>query len=245
MGGYIATTFAHNDIHPFYALPAAIVLMFGFGWLVYVSIIRRVIGKDMFVSLLATFGLALVLQQALNLIYGSEVQSADAGYKTRLFFGGQVTVADTKFIALVLAGVLAACVVAFMKKSRMGKAIRATAQDARAAKVLGVNTERVYAFTFALNSAICGAAGVLVAMIWVIQPYYGIVHSIRSFIIVVFAGLGNLPGVIFGALFLGSAEQFSSFVFGAEFQVAAVVCILVLVLVYRQVQYARHRRVVE
>jgi branched-chain amino acid transport system permease protein len=245
MGGYIATTFAHNDIHPFYALPAAIVLMFGFGWLVYVSIIRRVIGKDMFVSLLATFGLALVLQQALNLIYGSEVQSADAGYKTRLFFGGQVTVADTKFIALVLAGVLAACVVAFMKKSRMGKAIRATAQDARAAKVLGVNTERVYAFTFALNSAICGAAGVLVAMIWVIQPYYGIVHSIRSFIIVVFAGLGNLPGVIFGALFLGSAEQFSSFVFGAEFQVAAVVCILVLVLVYRQIQYARHRRVVE
>ena len=245
MGGYIATTFAHNDIHPFYALPAAIVLMFGFGWLVYVSIIRRVIGKDMFVSLLATFGLALVLQQALNLIFGSDVQTADAGYKTRFFFGGQVTVADTKFIALVLAGILAACVVAFMKKSRMGKAIRATAQDARAAKVLGVNTERVYAFTFALNGAICGAAGVLVAMIWVIQPYYGIVHSIRSFIIVVFAGLGNLPGVIFGALFLGSAEQFSSFVFGAEFQVAAVVCILVLVLVYRQVQYARHRRVVE
>lgn len=245
MGGYVATTFAHNDIHPFYALPVAIVLMFGFGWLVYAFIIRRVIGKDMFVSLLATFGLALVLQQALNLIFGSDVQTAEAGYKTRFFFGGQVTVADTKFIALILAGVLAACVVLFMKKSRMGKAIRATAQDARAARVLGVNTDRVYAFTFALNSAICGAAGVLVAMIWVIQPYYGIVHSIRSFIIVVFAGLGNLPGVIFGALFLGSAEQFSSFVFGAEFQVAAVVCILVLVLVYRQIQYARHRRVVE
>ncbi|MDH3316667.1 MAG: branched-chain amino acid ABC transporter permease [Gammaproteobacteria bacterium] len=245
MGGYIATSFAQHDIHPFFALPAAIVLMFGFGWLCYVSIIRRVIGRDIFVSLLATFGLALVLQQALNLIFGSDVQTADAGFKTRFFFGGQVTVADTKFIALVLAGVLAACVVLFMKKSRMGKAIRATAQDARAARVLGVNTDQVYAFTFALNSAICGAAGVLVAMIWVIQPYYGIVHSIRSFIIVVLAGLGNLPGVIFGALFLGSAEQFSSFIFGAEFQVASVVCILVLVLIYRQVQSARHRQVVE
>lgn len=245
MGGYVATTFSHNDIHPFFALPVAIVFMFGFGWLIYVLIIRRVIGKDIFVSLLATFGLALVLQQALNLIFGSDVQTADAGYKTRFFFDGQVTVADTKFIALILAGLLAACVIVFMKKSRMGKAIRATAQDARAARVLGVNTDRVYAFTYALNSAICGAAGVLVAMIWVIQPYYGIVHSIRSFIIVVLAGLGNLPGVIFGALFLGSAEQFSAFVFGAEFQVAAVVCILVLVLVYRQIQYARHRQVVE
>ena len=245
MGGYIATSFGHYDIHPFYALPAAIVLMFIFGWLVYISIIRRVIGKDMFVSLLATFGLALVLQQALNLIFGSDVQTADAGFKTRFFFDGQVTVADTKFIALVLAGALAACVVLFMKKSRMGKAIRATAQDARAARVLGVNTERVYAFTFALNAAICGAAGVLVAMIWVIQPYYGIVHSIRSFIIVVLAGLGNLPGVIFGALFLGSAEQYASFVFGAEFQVAAVVSILVLALVYRQIQQARKRQVVE
>ncbi|MDX1512983.1 MAG: branched-chain amino acid ABC transporter permease, partial [Gammaproteobacteria bacterium] len=245
MGGYVAYWFSKNDIHPFYAFPAAIVFMFGFGWLTYALIIRRVIGRDIFVSLLATFGLALVLQQALNLIFGSDVQTAESGFPIKTLFGGQVTVATIKVMALVLAGILAAFVVLFMKKSRMGKAIRATAQDARAARVLGVNTDRVYAFTYALNSAICGAAGVLVAMIWVIQPYYGIVHSIRSFIIVVLAGLGNLPGVIFGALFLGSAEQFSAFVFGAEFQVAAVVVILLMVLVYRQIQYARNRQVVE
>jgi len=156
-----------------------------------------------------------------------------------------VTVSDTKFIALVLAGALAAGVVVFMKRSRMGQSIRATAQDARAARVLGVNTDRVYAFTFALNAAICGAAGVLISMIWNIQPYYGIVHSIRSFIIVVFTGLGNLPGVIVTALGLGVAEQFSGFVLGAELQVASVVCMLVLVLIWRQIQQARLRQVVE
>ena len=191
------------------------------------------------------FGLALVLQQVLNLIFGSEVQTADAGFKTRFLFDGQVTVSDTKFIALVLAGALAAGVVVFMKRSRMGQSIRATAQYARAARVLGVNTDRVYAFTFALNAAICGAAGVLISMIWNIQPYYGIVHSIRSFIIVVFTGLGNLPGVIVTALGLGVAEQFSGFVLGAELQVASVVCMLVLVLIWRQIQQARLRQVVE
>ena len=245
MGGYIAYWFTKQDIHPILALPVAAVLMFGFGWACYRFIIRRVIGKDLFISLLATFGLALVVQQLLNLIFGSEVQTADAGFKTRFLFDGQVTVSDTKFIALVLAGALAASVVVFMKRSRMGQSIRATAQDARAARVLGVNTDRVYAFTFALNAAICGAAGVLISMIWNIQPYYGIVHSIRSFIIVVFTGLGNLPGVIVTALGLGVAEQFSGFVLGAELQVASVVCMLVLVLIWRQIQQARLRQVVE
>ena len=83
-----------------------------------------------------------------------------------------------------------------MTKSRTGQAIRATAQDARAARVLGIDTDKVYMLTFALNSAICGIAGVLVSMIWVLQPFYGIVYSLRTFAIVTAAGLGNLPGVI-------------------------------------------------
>ena len=132
-----------------------------------------------------------------------------------------------------------------MKRSRMGQAIRATAQDARAARVLGINTDRVYAFTFSLNSAICGAAGALIAMIWVIQPYFGTVYSIRSFVIVTFAGLGNLAAVIVAALGLGAAEQFAAFIFGAQFEVASVVCMLVAVLIWRQIQQARKREVVE
>ena len=64
--------------------------------------------------------------------------------------------------------------------------------------VLGINTEKVYAFTFSLNSAICGAAGAIIVMVWVIQPFYGISYSIRAFVIVTAAGLGNLPGVIAG-----------------------------------------------
>jgi branched-chain amino acid transport system permease protein len=245
MGGYVAYVFTQLDIHPIYALPVAFVFMFCFGWLIYVTIIRRVIDKELFTSLLATFGLAILLQQAMNLIFGSDVQTAESGFDTRFFFGGMVSIAEIKFVALVLAVSMSACVVIFMKRSRMGQAIRATAQDARAARVLGINTDRVYAFTFSLNCAICGAAGVLIAMIWVIQPYFGVIYSIRSFVIVTIAGLGNLLAVIVTALGLGALEQFSAFIFGAEFQVASVVCTLVIVLIWRQIQQARKRQAVE
>ena len=245
IGGYIAWYLTTLGVHPIVGLPVAIVLMFGFGWALYFLIIRYVINRDLFTSLLATFGLALVIQQLLNQAFGPEVQVARSGFAIRSMFDGMVTVADIKFIALCLAALLAGMVVLFMKHSRMGQAIRATAQDPRAAKVMGIDTERVYAFTFALNAAICGAAGVLISMIWVIQPFFGISHSIRAFVIVTAAGLGNLPGVIIAGLGLGMAEQYGGFVLGAELQQFTVVGLLVAVLVVRQIQQGRHRQAVQ
>ncbi len=246
MGGYIAwwlQKFA--GIHPIFGLPVAMVIMFCFGWFIYITIISRVIGKDLFTSLLATFGLALVISQLLNQAFGPEVQVAESNFPIESLFGGMVTVATIKFISLILAAILAAMVVSFMKLSRMGQAIRATAQDPRAAKVMGIDTERVYAFTFSLNAAICGAAGALISMIWVIQPFFGIAHSIRSFVIVTAAGLGNLPGVIMAGLGLGAAEMYAGFILGAELQQFTVVGLLVAVLVWRQIQYSRQRQVVQ
>jgi len=245
MGGYIAWFLSTWGIHPILGLPLAIVIMFGFGWVVYITIISRVIGKDLFTSLLATFGLALVISQLLNLAFGPEVQAAESGFEINSFFDGMVTVANIKFISLILAGLLASMVITFMKFSRMGQAIRATSQDPRAAKVMGIDTERIYAFTFALNAAICGAAGALISMIWVIQPFFGIAHSIRSFVIVTAAGLGNLPGVIMAGLGLGVAEIYAGFVFGAELQQFTVVGLLVAILVWRQIQQRRHRQAVQ
>ena len=244
-GGYISWWLGAQGIHPFFGLPVAIVVMFVFGWFVYRVVISRVVDKDLFTSLLATFGLAIVMQQALNQVVGPETRTAHAGFETLSLFGGRVTVAEIRLIGLVLCSALAVAIVVFMRRSRMGQAIRATAQDARAARVLGVDTDRVYAFTFALNASICGAAGALIAMIWVIQPFFGIVHSIRSFVIVTAAGFGNLPGVIVSGFGLGIAEQFGGFILGAEFQQAIVVGALIVVLVWRQLQMARVRQAVQ
>lgn len=241
MGGYIGYVLAEHGVHPILALVPAAVFMFGFGWLCYRLVIKRIIQLDLFTSLLGTFGLALVLEQVLNLIFGGDVRTARSGFGTISMFDGMVTVTQIRLIALGLCAVLAVAMAVFMKKSRMGQAIRATAQDPRAARVLGVNTDLVYAFTFSINAAICGAAGVLIAMIWVLQPYYGITYSVRAFVIVTAAGLGNLPGVILTALGLGVIEQYSGFLLGAQIQQATVVTMLLLILIWRQLQLRRQR----
>ena len=244
MGGYIAVVLHQNGIHPILGMPVAFVLMFGFGWIAYLVVVAWVVDRDMFTSLLATFGLSILLQQLLNLYFGSEVLVADAGLPIWSAFDGMVTISGIKVVSFVLAAVLATSLIVFMKRSRLGQAIRATSQDRRAARVLGINTDRVYAMTYALNSAICGAAGALVAMIWSVQPYFGIIHSLRSFMIVTVAGFGNLPGVIIAGLGLGAGEQFAAFILGSEFQIAFVVGLLLLVLVVRQYRQGRQRQAV-
>ncbi|GIR94228.1 MAG: hypothetical protein CM15mP95_2480 [Alphaproteobacteria bacterium] len=109
---------------------------------------------------------------------------------------------------------------------------------------MGINTDRIYAFTFSLNAAICGVAGVLVSIIWVLQPFYGIVYSLRTFAIVTAAGLGNLPAVIGVSFVLGWVEQYAGIIMGAEWQIAAAVMVLLGVLVWRQIQLRRQRQVV-
>jgi len=247
MGGYIAFTLSESpfNLHPILSIPLVFVIMFIFGWVLYQTIIRRVIERDLFTSLLATFGLAIVIQQLINLAYGPDVQTIRSEMAIREFFEGEVTIADIKFVSFILAMIMGLMIAMFMKKSRMGRAIRATSQNARAARIMGINTDRVYAFTFSLNAAICGIAGVLISMIWVIQPFFGMTHSIRAFVIVTTAGFGNLIGVILSALGLGAVEQFSGFILGAEFQQATVVGLLVGVLIIRQIIQGRQRQVVQ
>lgn len=245
LGGYLAYTFSEYGLHPIYALAPIGAVMYAFGWIVYKLVISRVIQRELFTSLLATFGLAIVMQQSMNLIFGPEVRTVESGFETRTMFDGLVTVTDIRMVSFVLCGLLALALVLFMKRSRMGQAIRATAQDARAARVMGVDTERVYAFTFSLNSAICGMAGALISMIWVLQPFYGIAYSVRAFVIVTAAGLGNLPGVIVMALGLGAIEQYSGFVLGAQFQQATVVGLLLIALIWRRLLLQRHRQALQ
>ena len=242
MGGYLALSLHYLGIPLPLILIIVVALMFVFGWGIYILIIRRIIDQDMFVSLLATFGLSLLLQQVINLFYGPEVQTIDMKMGAYDAFDYMVSIPYSKVLSLILAAIITFCVVVFMKRSRMGQAIRATAQDPRAARVLGIDTDRVYAFTFAFNAALCGAAGVLVSIIWVIQPFYGITYSVRSFAIVTAAGLGNLPGVISAAFGIGLFEKYTGMILGTAYEVAAPVAILLIVLIIRQISMKRNRQ---
>ena len=244
-GGYVSWWLVEHGFPALLGVPVAFIVMWGIGWVIYKLVISRVIERDLFTSLLATFGLAIMMAQIMNLMFGSDTQSVDLGYPTLHFFDGFIDLPIAKLIGVGMAAVLAAGVIIFMKSSRMGQAIRATAQDARAARVLGIDTEKVYAFTFSLNSAICGAAGAIIVMVWVIQPFYGIAYSIRAFVIVTAAGLGNLPGVIAAGLGIGALEQYGSHIFGIGYQQAVAVMLLLLVLLFRLIQQRRNRQVLK
>jgi branched-chain amino acid transport system permease protein len=248
LGGYISWYLQNAfGINPILSMPLVILVMFVFGWVTYLLVIRWVIDRDLFTSLLATFGFALVIAQSLNLVFGSETKVARSHLPTfnLEILGGVVSVSGTRILGLFLCAIVAGGMIFFMKRSRMGQAIRATAQDPRAAKVMGINTDRIYAFTFAINSAICGAAGALIAMMFVLQPFYGMIYSIRSFVIVTAAGLGNLPGVLAASVGLGALESYTNHIFGADYQQFIVVFALVVVLMWRVVRARKNREVVQ
>jgi len=245
LGGYITWNLGRYGFDALLGVPVAFVVLWGLGWVVYRLVVSKVITRDLFTSLLATFGIAIVIQQSLNLAFGPDTQSAHSGLPTWQFAGGFITISATRVLGFGLAILLALAVIIFMKNSRMGQAIRATAQDARAARVLGIDTEKVYSFTFCLNAAICGAAGALVALVWNVQPFFGTTYSIRLFVIVTAAGFGNLPAVIAAGFGMGVVEQFGGFLLGAEFQQALIVLLLLSVLAVRQFQYLRVRQAVQ
>lgn len=243
-GGYMAFWLNMYGLPLFIILPIVVISMFIYGWIVYLLVIRRILDQDMFVSLLATFGLSLLMQQVINRIFGPEVQIIDMKMPVYEAFDSMVSIPSSKLLALGMSGLIAVSVVIFMKRSRTGQAIRATAQDPRAARVLGINIDRIYAFTFAFNSALCGAAGVLVSIIFVIQPFYGITYSMGSFAIVTAAGLGNMPGVIVSAFGIGLFTKYAGF-FNSALEYAAPVGVLLSVLLYRQITMSRNRQVVK
>jgi branched-chain amino acid transport system permease protein len=242
LGGFMALVFSKAGISPFFCVPLAALALYIVGWLLYRTIIFRIVEEDLFISILATFGISILMQQLMNLIFSADVQTVDSGLGTWFLFHGNVTILQIKVVSFVSALVLGVCLAVFMKKTRLGQTIRATAQNARAARILGVETDKVYCTTFALNAAICGAAGALVLMTWVIQPFIGLAYTIRSFMIVIVAGIGNVAGVILAGLGLGVAENFAGFILGTEFQTAFVFSLLVVILVWRNFSLRLKRR---
>jgi len=242
LGGFITFQLTLWGINPFFGIPIAAAVLFVFGIAIYYVVIRRVVDKDMFISLLATFGLSILLQQLMNQIWGGDVRTVQSGLSTWFLFDYTVTVGQIKVVAGVGALLLGLILIVFLKKSRLGQAIRATAQNPRAARVLGIDTDRVFAATYGINAALCGAAGALVVMAYSVHPYIGLPYTVRSFMIVIVAGLGNLPGVIIAGLGLGAAENFAAFILGAQFQIAFVFCLLVVILVVRNTLLRRQRK---
>jgi len=241
MGGYIAYFMYLSGIHPAFGVIVSPIIMYCVGWGMYKLVINKVVDKDLFTSILATFGISILAQQLMNFAFGADVVVAQSNFGTTMLFNDMVTIPNAKLFSGAVCVISAIILVVYMRKSKLGRAIRATAQNARAAKILGVDTEKVYAATFGINAALCGIAGACVAITFTLHPYTGLPYTVRSFMIVIIAGLGNLPAVAISGMGLGMFEEWADYLLGTEFRIAAVFSLLVIILVYRRFKLSRKR----
>jgi len=255
LGGYVAFYFINfaNNLFPnvntilwlILSIPVAAAAVALLSYLIFASVISRILNRDLFVSLLATFGIELVLQQLMNQVFSAEDRVIDSGLATISWFQYQVNIPGSRLLGAGLGIATAIIIVLIMRYSRFGQAIRATSQNARAAGIMGIDTNRIYALTFALNGAICGVAGSIVAFVFIIHPFQGVIYTLRSFAIVILAGLGNIAAVILAGLGLAIYENFAGFIFGPQLQNAFVFLIVPVVLLVRMYLLRRHRKYLE
>ncbi|MFK5996965.1 MAG: branched-chain amino acid ABC transporter permease [Rhodobacterales bacterium] len=213
-----------------------------FAVVVFKLVIEKVLDRDLFVSLLATFGIELVMQQGMNQLFTAEERVVDAHLQTFTFLDYMLNIPGSRALGALLGVAAAVVIVLLVRYSKFGRAMRATAQNARAARIMGIDTRKIYAMTFALNGAICGVAGSIVAFVYIIHPFQGLIYTLRSFVIVILAGVGNIVGVIFAALGLGVYENYAGFILGPEYQNGMVFIIVPIALLVRAAIMRRKRQ---
>jgi branched-chain amino acid transport system permease protein len=216
---------------PFIALIVVIPVMFILGYLTQRLLINRIIERPPLISLLVTYALSIVFANVLKLFFTGTPRSVETviGGFWRL---GNMTVPVVKTYTLVLSILMVLSLALFLAYTRLGRSIRAAAQNRNAARMVGIEISSVYAIIFAICIALTGAAGVLIAPVQPIFPFMGQPFTLKAFAITTMSGLGNIWGTLLGSLVLGLLEVFvATYVPGIGTNLGVVVSYVILVLV--------------
>lgn len=213
------------------AVPLAFLVAGAVGVLIERTIIRFLYGRPL-ETLLATWGLSLVLQQAVRTAFGpTNREVGNPSWMSGAFELGQITITYNRLWILCFTLAVFAILLAMLRFTSLGLQMRAVTQNRRMAASMGIATSRVDALTFGLGSGIAGIAGVALSQIDNVSPNLGQSYIIDSFMVVVFGGVGNLWGTLVGAFTLGIANKFLEPVAGA---VLGKIAILVLIILFIQ-----------
>lgn len=208
-------------------------LMFGLGWLLYNTTIRRIRKAPPSASVLLTFALALIIEGIMGFVWGNTSHAVRTPYFDESFgFAGMFLPKAQVYGCLVAIGVLAGLYV-FLTRSWTGRAIRASAVNPEGAQLVGVNVAAVAAMTFAVGIAVTGAGGSIVSVLYPFLPGSHYIWISRLLGIIVLGGMGSLPGAIVGALALGVAETMTTTYVGPEWATAVPFVVIFAVLLLR------------
>jgi len=233
VGAYL-TFWLHELAHvdPFLSIPISMVVLFGLGYLVQMTLINQIIRAPLLATFLLTFGLEILIVNLLNFFFKADTRSVQTSYSGAGFALGPVRVPYIRLGAVFVALALVLALGAFLKRSRLGRAIRATGMDIDAARLTGVKVRTIYGLTYAIGASLAGAAVSLLSMLVAFDPNLGGAYTERAFVICVLGGLGNVVNVLIGAAIYAVVEVFVGSRLPALSQ-AVTFGILVLLLVLR------------
>lgn len=242
--------FAHSEIYmtgafvglimvTVYKLPFAAALLMGMaGSCILGVVIEKVAYRPLrkatrIAPLISAIGVSIFLQNAALLAFGPQARAFPANFNAAGLNFGFVQISSLQLLILVISVLLMIGLHFLIHKTKIGQAMRATAQDKETAQLMGIRIDRVISFTFAIGSALGGAAGVLVGVYFnSADPMMGFFPGLKGFVAAVLGGIGNIPGAMIGGLILGLAEVFGA-VYMSQYKDAIAFAVLILILLFK------------
>ena len=232
LGGYL-TFFAwlHFKIHPFLMILPVAAVMFVLGYILQRGMINKVISKPVLTTLTLTFGLEMILYNAMNLVFSATPRriSLDMG----LLKLGELLLPVDRIASMVLALTLTGLLYLVLRTSKIGRAIVAVRMDRDAASLMGINVKEIYAITFGIGAFMAGACGALVAVVFPVSTSLTGLFLGKAFVICVIGGLGTVPGALVGGLTLGVIESFAGYWLGPQNAILIGFILMLVLLVVR------------
>ncbi|MDD1718531.1 MAG: branched-chain amino acid ABC transporter permease [Methanoregulaceae archaeon] len=235
VGAYVtATVFALTGLNPYVIILFSMVVLVAIGAAVERFCFRPILGTGKLNEIFLSLGLIYLFQNLAALIWTDEWQSIQSPYASISIPIGPLNVPLDYIIIMVVTAIILTGLHLFLKRSRTGRAMRATSQNRKGAMLVGIDVERMDVFSFSIGCALAAAAGTL----WVVSgqvfnPYMGSIPAVKAFAIIILGGLGSIPGAIIGGLIYGVAENGAAFLLGGIWKDAVSFIILIVVLVVR------------
>ncbi|MDF3075948.1 MAG: branched-chain amino acid transporter permease [Alphaproteobacteria bacterium] len=231
---YLAVmSFAMIGVDPMLALVPIAAILFAFGYGLQRTLINRFINVPEHMQFILMLAIAIILVNACLLLAGPDAQGVQLDYALDSFEIGALLIDKTRIYAAIGSLVIAFLLFLFFSRTRIGKAIRAAADNYNGALVVGLDVNRLYAITFGIGAACVGAAGSLTIMLVQVQPFLALEYTLLAFTIVIIGGLGSLRGAIAGGLLIGVSEAIAGFLLEPSLKSVFSFGLLILVLLIR------------
>ncbi|MBR1220390.1 branched-chain amino acid ABC transporter permease [Bradyrhizobium sp. U87765 SZCCT0131] len=234
LGMFVAYyAWAWLGLDPLLAAPLAFIVVFALGALLQRLLIRRVMQAPEVAQIFLTVGLLIVLENAALLMFGSGFRSVTTPYQTSSLQLGPLFISVPYLAAFAMSVASGLVLFVFMKSSWFGRAMRATAQDPMAAKLMGINADRMHMLAFALGVGLTAFGGAVILPYLTASPAVGGQFVVLMFTVVVLGGLGSVAGAVVGGLAVGIIQSLSALVFPIQLQNLVLFVVFIAVLALR------------